>query len=224
MATNITGVSITRPLSDPAIDSGQSFIMGGQIGTAGGGGWAESGDMYFEWDQGSGSWATIGTSGDLYHSATNPITGLQTTAEQTLTVYAGVAVSGTFQVRVKLIEDDLTEYTTAATTVTVTNAAADRDISGPFDAVGIEDVPTVKNENLGGVDAYSEVSLEDAPTVEVEDPLPLSIDVFDSAGIEEYVVPSNENLGGIDIYSEASLEDSPTVEAEAPAPIDIECV
>ena len=53
MATNITGVTMTQPLSDPNIQTGGSFTMGGQISTAGGGGWAESGDMYFEWDQGT---------------------------------------------------------------------------------------------------------------------------------------------------------------------------
>jgi hypothetical protein len=117
MATNIVGVTMTQPLSDPNIQTGGSFTMGGQITVAGGGGWAESGDMYFEWDQGTGSWATIGTSGGLYHSATNPLLGLQTAVEQTITIYSDTA--DTYQVRVKLIEDDLTEYTTTAQTVTV---------------------------------------------------------------------------------------------------------
>ena len=65
MATNITGVTMTQPTVDPDIDANGSFTMGGQIITSGGGGWAESGDMYFEWDQGTATWATLGSTGDL---------------------------------------------------------------------------------------------------------------------------------------------------------------
>jgi len=121
MSTNITGVTMPRPTVDPNIAAGGSFEMGGQITAAGGGGWAESGDMYFEWDQGIGSWATIGGSGDLYTEDTNPILGLQTATEQIITV-KNDGTAGGFQVRVKLIEDDLTEWTTAAVNVTVAQA------------------------------------------------------------------------------------------------------
>lgn len=77
MATNIIGVTITRPLADPAIEPSGTFIIGGAITKSGGGAWAESGDMYAEWDQGTGSWATMGSSGALnVAAATNPITGL----------------------------------------------------------------------------------------------------------------------------------------------------
>ena len=123
MSTNIIGVTMTAPGSDPGIDVGGNFPMTGVISTAGGGGWNESGDMYFEWDQGTATWVTIGTSSaaGLYHSATNPILTLQTTNPQTLTVYGGAA--GSFQVRVTLIEDDLTTYNTAAIDVTVSAVA-----------------------------------------------------------------------------------------------------
>jgi hypothetical protein len=126
MATNIVGVTMPQPTSDPNIQTGGNFTMGGQISVAGGGSWAESGDMYFEWDQGTSTWTTIGTSGGLYHSATNPLLGLQTAVEQTITIYSDTA--GSYQVRVKLIEDDLTEYTTTAQTVTV-NAPSNAEAS-----------------------------------------------------------------------------------------------
>jgi len=122
MATNITGVSMTQPAVDPDIAAGGDFPMGGQISTSGGGGWGESGDMYFEWDQGTSTWATIGGSGDLYTEDTNPITGLQTTDEQVITVKSD-GTAGNFQVRVKLIEDDSTEHTTTPVDVTVTEEA-----------------------------------------------------------------------------------------------------
>lgn len=129
MATNITGVSITRPLTDPNIDPSGDFIIGGQITPSGGGAWAESGDMYAEWDQGTGSWTTIGSSGALNVAAqTNPVTGLQDANEHTWTVYND-GTEGTFQVRIKLIEDDLTEYTTAATTVAVLSGPSDTPIT-----------------------------------------------------------------------------------------------
>ena len=120
MATNITGVGITKPTEDPAMQVDGSFEMGGQIATAGGGGWGESGDMYFQWDQGTATWIDIGESGGLYTEDTNPITGLQTTDEQTITVYGGSA--GTFNVRIKLIEDDLTEHLSSSVEVTVNPA------------------------------------------------------------------------------------------------------
>ena len=120
MATNITGVIITKPTEDPAIQVDDSFEMGGQIATSGGGGWGESGDMYFQWDQGTATWVDIGEGGGLYTEDTNPITGLQTTTEQTITVYGGSA--GTFNVRIKLIEDDLTEHLSSSVEVTVNSA------------------------------------------------------------------------------------------------------
>ena len=143
MATNITGVNQTQPLSDPGISPNGNFVMGGQITTAGGGGWAESGDMYFEWDQGSASWVTLGSTGALnVSSQTNPITGLQTTTEQTITVYND-GTTGSFQVRVKLIEDDQTSYTTTPVDVVVSVVAdectADNLLSGT-PALGTPDI------------------------------------------------------------------------------------
>jgi len=120
MATNITGVSITKPTEDPNIQVSGNFEMGGQIATAGGGGWGESGDMYFQWDQGIATWLDIGGSNGLNTEDTNPIIGLQTTNEQTITVGSGV--SGIFNVRVKLIEDDLTEHLSSSVEVTVNPA------------------------------------------------------------------------------------------------------
>jgi len=100
MATNITGVTMTQPLSDPGIAPNGNFTMGGQIQTAGGGGWAESGDMYFEWDQGTSTWATLGSTGVLNVAAqTNPVLGLQDANEHTITVYND-GTTGSFQVRI----------------------------------------------------------------------------------------------------------------------------
>jgi len=122
MATNITGVSLEQPLTDPAIDVDASFNMGGAIIKAGGGGWAESGDMYFEWDQGTATWITIGSTGGLSTADTNPITGLQTVVEQVISVTGNS--TGTYNVRIKLIEDDAnTHYSVVTTEVTVTGAS-----------------------------------------------------------------------------------------------------
>ena len=120
MATNITGVSITKPTEDPDIQVTDSFQMDGQITTAGGGGWGESGDMYFQWDQGTATWIDIGESGGLYTEDTNPINGLQTEDEQAITVCSGF--EGTFNVRIKLIEDDSTEHLSSSVEVTVNEA------------------------------------------------------------------------------------------------------
>lgn len=119
MPINITGVIMTQPTQTVNLNPGDSFTMGGQITTEKGGAWAESGDMYFEWDQGIGSWTTIVGSGDLSTQNTNPILGLQDKNEHTITVDSDIGADGSFNVRVKLIEDDLTEHTTTSIQVNV---------------------------------------------------------------------------------------------------------
>jgi len=119
MATNIVGVTMPTPAGDPNPAPEGNFVMGGQITTSGGGGWAESGDMYFQWDQGTATWTDLASTGALNIAAqTNPITGLQTTEEQQITVYND-GTTGTFNIRVKLIEDDLTEHLSSTQEVTV---------------------------------------------------------------------------------------------------------
>ena len=71
------------------------------------------------------TWVDLASTGDLNVAAqTNPVTGLQTTTEQTITVYSD-GTAGTFNVRVKLIEDDATEHFSSTQEVTVT------EVSGP---------------------------------------------------------------------------------------------
>jgi len=149
MATNITGVTMPRPTVDPEIAAGGNFQMGGQISVAGGGGWAESGDMYFEWDQGIGSWVTIGGSGDLYTEDTNPILGLQTATEQIITA-KNDGTTGSFQVRVKLIEDDLTEWTTAAVDVVIAGATTYYQAAGQGTISPVASLPRQTYKTMGG--------------------------------------------------------------------------
>ena len=80
MATRITGVNITQPLIDPQIAANDNFILGGRITKAGAGSWSESGDMHFQWDQGTDTWTNLGSTGALNVAVqTNPVTGLQDT-------------------------------------------------------------------------------------------------------------------------------------------------
>jgi len=116
---------MTAPTVDPAINTGGSFTMSGQITTTGTGSWNESGDMYWEWDQGTSTWASIAGTGDLYTLTTNPVTGLQTTDVQSKTIYSD-GTAGSFQVRIKLVEDDLTEHTTTPVDVTVSSPTGNR--------------------------------------------------------------------------------------------------
>jgi len=110
MATNITGVSLTTPGSSPHnISAEDSFDMGGTITTAGGGTWNESGDMYFQWSTNGVDYNDLTGSGALSTQDTNPITGLQTETEQVITV-DNDGTTGTFYIRVKLVEDDLEEH------------------------------------------------------------------------------------------------------------------
>ena len=47
-AQTINGVTLTQPTADPNIAETQTFTMGGQISTQGGGGWSESGDRFMD--------------------------------------------------------------------------------------------------------------------------------------------------------------------------------
>ncbi|MFC1843314.1 Ig-like domain-containing protein [Thermodesulfobacteriota bacterium] len=117
--TSITGVTMTT-VDPTTIAVSGNFTMGGTMSTTNGAN--ESGNFFFEWDQGTGSWTTIGASGsgELYTNDTNP-TGLiaATSTEQTITVISD-GTAGSYQVRITLIEDDNTSYTTTPVTVTVT--------------------------------------------------------------------------------------------------------
>lgn len=135
---------------------------------------------------------------------------------------------------------------------TLTNVVATEvyvmDTSAPlsvnvYDAVDAEESVTTENENLGGINVYSGVSLEDAPTVEVEAPLPLEMDVFDSVSVEEQVsvelpdalevnaydevstvdspLAGNENLGGAQVNDATSVAEDITVEFAANEPVNI---
>ena len=125
MSTNITGVTMPTPSATVNEYAGESFTMGGVITTSGSGDWAESADMYFEWDQGNGTWTTIGATGYLQTQDTNPILTLQTITEQQITIDSDIAgPQDAYQIRVKLIEDDLTVHTSGEQTVNVGEALA----------------------------------------------------------------------------------------------------
>jgi len=131
MATNIVGVTMPTPASDPGISTNGNFTMGGVITTAGGGTWAESGDMHFQWDQGNDNWVTMGSTGALnVASQTNPITGLQTATEQQVTVYND-GTTGTFNIRVRLIEDDLTEWLSSSLQIVVSGGSSESPSESP---------------------------------------------------------------------------------------------
>jgi len=94
----INSISITQPSSPQNITGGDSFTMGGQLSASGHGGWPENVDMYFEWDQGTGTWQTIPSSGDLHTADTNPAV-VADANEHTITVNSDNFADGTFNIR-----------------------------------------------------------------------------------------------------------------------------
>ena len=167
MSTNITGLAADRPLVDPAIAVDEDFLLGGHLLTAGGGGWNESAEIYFEWDQGTATWTSLSSTGALNIAAQgNPTAVLQDINEHQVTVYSD-GTAGSFQVRLKAIEDDATEYTTTPVDVTVT---------------GVEDIAI----GTGGT-LYEEVGVDAELGVTVSLPDPLIISVYDEVTVEEDV-------------------------------------
>jgi hypothetical protein len=92
MAQNLSSVTLKAPVSDPDIQVSGSFDMT-ITATLQGGGPVNPFDLTWEWDQGSSNWTTIGTSSSsgLYHSGTNPQTGLEAGGDYTLVIYGGDA-------------------------------------------------------------------------------------------------------------------------------------
>ena len=167
MATNITGLAADRPLVDPDIAVNEDFLLGGHLTTSGSGGWNESAEIYFEWDQGTATWVSLASTGALNIAAQgNPTAVLQDTNEHQVTVYSD-GTAGSFQVRLKAIEDDATEYTTTPVDVTVT---------------GIEDIDI----GTGGI-LYDSVGVDAELGVTVSLPDPLIISVYDEVTVEEDV-------------------------------------
>ena len=113
----ITGVTMTQPNTNISISTYSSFTMSGSMQT--GGGKSETGDMYFEWDQGTGTWTTITGSGALYTNDTNPKTGLPGDSTVYSITVTSDGTTGSYNVRVKVIDSSSSTYTSTSRTVTV---------------------------------------------------------------------------------------------------------
>lgn len=116
MAKTLSSVALAAPTVDPNISDGGNFAMTIDP-TFTGSGVVTNYVLTWEWDQGTATWATIGTSSSagLYHAGTNPLT-TNTENNSTLTIYGGAA--GTYNIRGKG-----NTYYTAELEVTVTAAA-----------------------------------------------------------------------------------------------------
>ena len=212
MSTNITGLAADRPLVDPAIAVDEDFLLGGHLVTSGGGSWNESAEIYFEWDQGTATWVSLSSTGALNIAAQgNPTAVLQDANEHQVTVYSD-GTAGSFQVRLKAIEDDTTEYTTTAVDVTVTGVEDIAIGTGGtlYEEVGVDAElgATVSLPDPLIISVYDEVDAdaELGVTVAVQDKLSFEIDVYDEVGLEESVVRHFENII-VSVYDEVTADE-----------------
>lgn len=120
MAT-VDSVALTQPASDPDINEGQTFTMGGQVtlGLHGGSDY----DMIFEWDQGTAVWVTIPVSGGDLTCPDADLLNQSGDVEITVTV-TGVNAS-TSNVRIRTVDnnDGGAEDLSGTQAVTVTASA-----------------------------------------------------------------------------------------------------
>jgi hypothetical protein len=100
MAKTLSSVALVAPSGNIEINNRTSFDMTIDP-TFSGSGVVTAYTLTWEWDQGTATWATIGTSSSagLYHAGTNPQSGLTTEADTTLAITAGVP--GTYNIRGK---------------------------------------------------------------------------------------------------------------------------
>ena len=146
MAKTLSSVALVAPSGNIAINVGDNFAM--TIDPAfGGSGVVSNYTLTWEWDQGTATWATIGTtdSDGLYHAGTNPLT-TNTENNSTLTIYAGAA--GTFNIRGKG-----NTYYTAERQVTVSAAAANLTVADAASVIQADAVVTTKSDTLAIADA-----------------------------------------------------------------------
>ena len=126
MAKTVASVSLTQPVSDPNIDEGLTFTMGGQATTASHGG--TDYDLHFQWDQGLGdaaaNYVDIPASGAALTTAdTNPLLNQSDDVEKTITVTGNTA--GNYFIRVRTVDHNDnppdTEDISTSQAVTVTS-------------------------------------------------------------------------------------------------------
>ena len=119
MAT-VASVTLDLPSSDPAIDEGLTFAMQGDVADALHGGMDY--DMHWQYDQGTGTWIDIPSSGsELTTADTNPAASLVDEVEHTITVTG--AGAGTYSVRVQTVDNNEGGATDTSGTQTVTVSA-----------------------------------------------------------------------------------------------------
>ena len=124
MAKTVDSVSLTQPVSDPNIDEGLTFTMGGQATLVTHGG--TDYDLHFQWDQGLGdaaaNYVDIPASGAALTTAdTNPLLNQSDDVEKTITVTGNTA--GDYFIRVRTVDhnDGEAEDISASQAVTVTS-------------------------------------------------------------------------------------------------------
>jgi len=164
MSITISGVNLTQPLSDPGISPNGNFTMGGQLTTQGAGGWADTGIMHFQWDQGTVSWTDLASTGALNIAAqTNPITGLQDTNEHTITVYND-GTTGTFNIRIYVIDEDLDEYYSSTQEIVVASGEQTLDVTDSILSLNGSDHPAnAIQTDIAAVDSELAVDGSDHP-------------------------------------------------------------
>ncbi len=128
MAKTVTSVSLTQPTSDPNLNEGQTFTMGGQVTLSNHGG----GDynMIWQWDQGTSTWVNIPSSGAALTTPTNTLSNLGDELEHTQTITCNTA--GTYAVRIRVIDNNNGGAATNSSSQTITVNA----VSATLDQTG----------------------------------------------------------------------------------------
>ena len=116
-------VTMTEPSSDPDIVEGQTFNMSCYWTRVYTGSSYPNVDLYFKYDQGTGTWVTISDPGGLTTSDTNHKTG--TTHGETYNITVTGSTAGVYSVRCEAVDttNGITKYSSTQTvTVSIANA------------------------------------------------------------------------------------------------------
>ena len=124
-AQRLAIVTMTEPSSDPDIVTGQTFNMSCYWTRIYTGSSPPNVNLYFEYDQGTGTWVQIPASGKLNTSDDNPETG--TTHDTTYTITVTSSTAGVYSVRCRAHDtsNSIIRYSeTQTVTVSIVNATA----------------------------------------------------------------------------------------------------
>lgn len=225
----IASVALTQPTSDPNVTEGNTFTIGGQITKSNHGGLDYN--MYAQWDQGTGTWVDIPTTGAALTVSASPIgANIIDEVEHTATV-TGVT-AGSYNVRIRTVDNNDTgaEDFSSSQGVTVVGDTVDdlladdvqstSEVSSPsvgqkhiLNATDVQSTSEVSSPAVGQVHGLSATSVQS--TAEVSSPNIAIVSALLANDIESASEVTSPAIGQIHNFTATSVQSASEVSSPA---------